>query len=397
MLRKGNRRQSVRAEYRATRGVEAEPAAVVPVLDLDEDTEIEDGVRSFAASAAAAGMRLDAYLAQAIPEISRSRVQLLIEAGQVRVDGAAAKTRQKLRGGEAIEIEGEPHPAPLHAVAEDIPLDILYEDKFLAVVNKPAGMMVHAGAGRTDDARGDTRNKGTLVNALLFHMAKLSVAGGDLRPGIVHRLDKQTSGAIVVAKDDATHRKLGEMFASRRVAKTYVALLHGALAKENVTVNLPIARDLVRRTRMTTRRADGRSAVSHFSVVERLATRYGAFTLVKVRIETGRTHQIRVHAQALGHPVVGDTLYGAPRLMTVHRREAGSSTALQNDKPTPRNDNNDPAEATMGLERNFLHAAHLEFAHPQSAHLQTGKVVVVEAPLPGEVEEFLARLRTELL
>jgi 23S rRNA pseudouridine1911/1915/1917 synthase len=397
MLRKGNRRQSVRAEYRATRGVEAEPAAVVPVLDLDEDTEIEDGVRSFAASAAAAGMRLDAYLAQAIPEISRSRVQLLIEAGQVRVDGAAAKTRQKLRGGEAIEIEGEPHPAPLHAVAEDIPLDILYEDKFLAVVNKPAGMMVHAGAGRTDDARGDTRNKGTLVNALLFHMAKLSVAGGDLRPGIVHRLDKQTSGAIVVAKDDATHRKLGEMFASRRVAKTYVALLHGALAKENVTVNLPIARDLVRRTRMTTRRADGRSAVSHFSVVERLATRYGAFTLVKVRIETGRTHQIRVHAQALGHPVVGDTLYGAPRLMTVHRREAGSSTALQNDKPTPRNDNNDPAEATMGLERNFLHAAHLEFAHPQSAHLQTGKVVVVEAPLPGELEEFLARLRTELL
>jgi 23S rRNA pseudouridine1911/1915/1917 synthase len=396
MLRKGNRRQSVRAEYRATRGVEAEPAAVVPVLDLDEDTEIEDGVRSFAASAAAAGMRLDAYLAQAIPEISRSRVQLLIEAGQVRVDGAAAKTRQKLRGGEAIEIEGEPHPAPLHAVAEDIPLDILYEDKFLAVVNKPAGMMVHAGAGRTDDARGDTRNKGTLVNALLFHMAKLSEAGGDLRPGIVHRLDKQTSGAIVVAKDDATHRKLGEMFASRRVAKTYVALLHGALAKENVTVNLPIARDLVRRTRMTTRRADGRSAVSHFSVVERLATRYGAFTLVKVRIETGRTHQIRVHAQALGHPVVGDTLYGAPRLMTVHRREAGSSTALQNDKPTPRNDNNDPAEATMGLERNFLHAAHLEFAHPQSAHLQTGKVVV-EAPLPGELEEFLARLRTELL
>jgi 23S rRNA pseudouridine1911/1915/1917 synthase len=397
MLRKGNRRQSVRAEYRATRGVEAEPAAVVPVLDLDEDTEIEDGVRSFAADAAAAGMRLDAYLAQAIPEISRSRVQLLIEAGQVRVDGAAAKTRQKLRGGEAIEIEGEPHPAPLHAVAEDIPLDILYEDKFLAVVNKPAGMMVHAGAGRTDDARGDTRNKGTLVNALLFHMAKLSEAGGDLRPGIVHRLDKQTSGAIVVAKDDATHRKLGEMFASRRVAKTYVALLHGALAKENVTVNLPIARDLVRRTRMTTRRADGRSAVSHFSVVERLATRYGAFTLVKVRIETGRTHQIRVHAQALGHPVVGDTLYGAPRLMTVHRREAGSSTALQNDKPTPRNDNNDPAEATMGLERNFLHAAHLEFAHPQSAHLQTGKVVVVEAPLPGELEEFLARLRTELL
>jgi len=392
MLRKGSRRQSVRAEYRATRGVEAEPEVVVPVLDLDEDTEIEDGVRSFVADAAAAGMRLDAYLAQAIPEISRARVQMLIEAGQVRVDGAAAKGKQKMRGGEAIEIEGEPHPAPLHATPEDIPLDILYEDKFLAVVNKPAGMMVHAGAGSSEDAR----NRGTLVNALLFHMAKLSEAGGELRPGIVHRLDKQTSGAIVVAKDDATHRKLGEMFATRRVAKRYIALLHGTLAKENVTVNLPVARDLVRRTRMTTRRADGRNAVSHFSVVERLATRYGAFTLVEVRIETGRTHQIRVHAQSLGHPVVGDTLYGAPRVMRAVRREADSSATLRNDKQKNRNDKKETTdEKSVGLERNFLHAAHLEFAHPQFAHLKTGKMVAVDAPLPRELEEFLALLRTE--
>ena len=381
MLRKGSRRRSVRAEYRATRGVEAEPEVVVPVLDLDEDTELEDGVRSFVADAAAAGMRLDAYLAQAIPEISRARVQLLIEAGQVRVDGAAAKGKQKMRGGEAIEIEGEPHPEPLHAVAEEIPLDILYEDKFLAVVNKPAGMMVHAGAGATDDAR----NRGTLVNALLFHMAKLSEAGGELRPGIVHRLDKQTSGAIVVAKDDATHRRLGEMFSMRRVTKTYIALLHGTLAKENVTVSLPIARDLVRRTRMTTRRTDGRNAVSHFSVVERLATRYGAFTLVEVRIETGRTHQIRVHAQSLGHPVVGDTLYGAARVIQlVDRREADSSPF---DKLRVWNDKQD---GSIGLERNFLHAAHLEFAHPH-----TGKTVAVDAPLPRELEEFLALLRTE--
>jgi 23S rRNA pseudouridine1911/1915/1917 synthase len=376
MLPKGHRRKSVRAEYRATRGVEAEPEAPVPVLDLDEDTELEDGVRSFVADGAAAGLRLDAYLAQAIPEISRARVQLLIEAGQVRVDGTVVKAKHKLRGGEAIEIEGEPHPEPLHATPEDIPLDILYEDKYLAVVSKPAGMMVHAGAGSTEDAR----NRGTLVNALLHHMAKqsgqLSVVGGELRPGIVHRLDKQTSGAIVVAKDDATHRKLGEMFSMRRIAKTYIALVHGNLAKDNITVNLPIARDLVRRTRMTTRRADGRSAVSHIKVMERLATRYGAFTLVEVRIETGRTHQIRVHLQALGHPVVGDTLYGAPRSLA----------------PTSRKDQKEhPTGESVGLERNFLHAAHLEFAHPRTA-----KALTIDAPLPAELEEFLRWLRTEV-
>jgi 23S rRNA pseudouridine1911/1915/1917 synthase len=371
MLPKGHRRQSVRAEYRATRGVEAEIAAPVPVLDLDEDTEIEDGVRTFVADAAAANMRLDAYLAQAIPEISRARVQLLIEAGQVRVDGAVPKGKQKLHGGEAIEIEGEPHPAPLHAIAEDIPLDILYEDKYLAVINKPAGMMVHAGAGSTDDAR----NRGTLVNALLHHMAKLSDVGGELRPGIVHRLDKQTSGAIVVAKDDVTHRKLGEMFSMRRIAKTYIALVHGHLAKDNVTVNLPIARDLVRRTRMTTRRSDGRTAVSHIRVLERLTTPYGPFTLIEVRIETGRTHQIRVHVQSLGHPVVGDTLYGAPRVLTPIVRKGEIAH---------------PTEQSVGLERNFLHAAHLEFAHPQ-----TGKALAIDAPLPAELEEFLGWLRTE--
>jgi 23S rRNA pseudouridine1911/1915/1917 synthase len=373
MLPKGQRHRSVRAEYRAQRGVEPEPEVVVPVLDLDDDGDTQfdaaAGVRSFAADAAAAGMRVDAYLAQALPDISRARVQLLIDAGQVRVDGKAAKAKQKLVGGEAIEIEGEPQPAPLHAVAEDIPLDILFEDQYLAVVNKPAGMMVHAGAGGTDDER----NRGTLVNALLFHLAKLSEVGGDLRPGIVHRLDKQTSGILVVAKDDVTHRKLGEMFSERRVNKTYLSLVHGHVAKDKVTVTLAIARDLIRRTRMTTRRSasdpGARSAVSHVTVLERMTTPYGPFTLVEVKIETGRTHQIRVHMQSLGHPVVGDFLYGAPH--RILRVDGVKDDGLE-------------------LERNFLHAAHLEFVHPR-----TSEAMDIVSPLGEDLTEFLALLRGE--
>jgi len=357
MLPKGQRRRSVKAEYRATRGIEEAAPVPVPVLDIEDETE--DGVRTFTADVAAAGLRLDQYLAQAIPDISRARVQMLIENEQVRVDGQTAKPKHKLHGGESIEIEGAPHPPPLHAIPEDIPLDLLYEDEYLAVINKPAGMMVHAGSGASEDAR----NRGTLVNALLFHFAKLSDVGGELRPGIVHRLDKQTSGIILVAKDDSTHRKLGEMFSQRQVAKTYVALVHGHLTKDETTVSLPIARDLVRRIRMTTRRADGRSAVSHVRVIERITSDYGRFTLVEVRIETGRTHQIRVHMQSLGHPVVGDSLYGAPHC-------TGS------------------AETGLSLERNFLHAAHLAFIHPQSR-----KAMDIQAPLPPELEGFLAVVR----
>jgi 23S rRNA pseudouridine1911/1915/1917 synthase len=364
MLPKGQRRRSVRPEYVATRFAEPEMPVVVPTLEFeDEDAD----VRSFAAAPEAAGMRIDLYLSQALPEISRARVQLLVDAGQVKVDGLVPKSKDKLKGGETIEIEGRPNPEPLHAVPEDIPLDILFEDKYLAIVNKPASMMVHAGAGSTDDER----NRGTLVNALLFHMGKgpgnegLSDVGGALRPGIVHRLDKMTSGAIVVAKDDVTHRKLGEMFSAREVHKTYLALAHGHLAKDLTTVTLPIARDLVRRIRMTTRRADGRSAVSHVRVLERLNTPYGPFSLVEVKIETGRTHQIRVHLQSLGHPVVGDFLYGAPHVI---KRLEG--------------------DGQLELERNFLHAARLEFTHPR-----TGKEVAAQAPLAAELVEFLERLR----
>ena len=387
MLPKGARRHTVKHEYRATRGVEPTPAPSIPVLDFVEDPadlteEALTGTlqadhpphpptRTFLAPPEAANLRLDQYLAQAIPDISRARVQLLIDAGQVTVDALPAKPKYKLHGGETIQITGTPQPPPLHATPEDIPLDILFEDQHLAVVNKPAGMMVHAGAAgaaHEDPDTPDPRNSGTLVNALLHHFAQLSHLNGDLRPGIVHRLDKQTSGLIIVAKDDSTHRKLGEMFSAREVQKTYLALVHGHLAKDAVTVALPIGRDLVRRIRMTTRRSASsegvRSAVSHVTVLERITSPLGAFTLVEVRIETGRTHQIRVHMQSLGHPVVGDTLYGAP-----HRIG--------------------PPGSTLTLERNFLHASRLAFTHPQ-----TSKLIALEAPLPPDLERLLTTLRT---
>lgn len=344
----------------------------IQVLD---DLEAEDGVRSFAAEAAAAGMRLDAYLAKAIPEISRARVVLMIEGGQVVVNGEPGRAKQKLKGGEWIEIEGDPRPAPLHATPEEIPLTMVYEDEDLAVVDKPAGMMVHAGSGAAE------HNRGTLVNALLFHFGVgLSEVGGALRPGIVHRLDKQTSGLIVVAKNDATHRRLSEMFSERRLRKIYVALVHGEVREDEGTIQLPISRDLVRRIRMTTKRAGGRSAVSHWKVLERVSGAYGKFTLLEVRIETGRTHQIRVHLQAIGHPVVGDFLYGAPHRM---HPVAAPGAGLKSRPAASRSE----AES-LSLERNFLHAAELEFAHPR-----TGKGLALHSELPEELTGLLEQLR----
>jgi 23S rRNA pseudouridine1911/1915/1917 synthase len=305
-----------------------------------------------------AGQRLDQFLAARLESISRARVQEMIAHAQVLVNDAPAKPSLKLRGGERIAVLGESHPAPLKAIAEDIPLHIVYEDDDLAVIDKPAGMMVHAGAGASDHAR----NRGTLVNALLHHMASLSKVSGDLRPGIVHRLDKETSGLILVAKNDEAHRKLSAQFAARAVKKKYVALVHGWVKKDSGTLAQSISRDPVRRMKMTTRLAGGRTALTHYRVSRRLDTKYGKFTLLDVKIDTGRTHQIRVHVSALGHPVVGDTTYGAPK-------QARGKNAV------------------IALPRNFLHAAELEFQHPR-----TGALIVLQSELPAELREFLRRI-----
>ena len=452
MLPKGKRRKSVRADYRVARdaaqdaearelavaeaqiyGEDATAIAPPPVpntavpdrpgrgyqksgkrqqrtseapgiapTEMDEDDELvlpEPGAlpagsrKSWTADADARGQRLDLYLSKMLPEISRARAQLLIDHGQVRINGAVSKSKHKLHGGERIVVEGEPQPAPLRATPEDIPLQIVYEDKHLAVIDKPAGMMVHAGSGLSDDAR----SSGTLVNALLYHFKdQLSEVGGPLRPGIVHRLDKQTSGLILVAKNDQAHRALAEMFSERSLEKRYLALVHRAIKQDRGLIDLPIARDRVRRTRMTTRTAnqylttashgspglrhpdepeprtqrrpnDPRPARTHFTVLERLHTTAGDFTLLDLKIETGRTHQIRVHMQSLGNPVVGDTLYGAPARIA----GVGGST-----------------ESGPTLPRNFLHAAHLRLQHPV-----TGKPLDLEAPLPPELAALLQQLR----
>ena len=315
-----------------------------------------------------AGQSLDQFLTAHL-DVSRARVQQLITEEKVLVNDASAKASLKLRGGERICVVGSASRPPLRAIAEEIPLDIVYEDDDLAVINKPAGMMVHAGAGATEDQR----NRGTLVNALLHHFASLSAVGGEMRPGIVHRLDKETSGLIVVAKNDEAHRKLAAQFARREAKKTYIALVHGWVKKDRGTISASISRDRVRRVRMTTRGTGGREAVSHYSVLRRLDTAFGKFTLVEVKIDTGRTHQIRVHMASLGNPVVGDALYGAPREMRARRGRA-----------------TDEGRA-ISLARNFLHAAQLEVAHPR-----TGKRIALQSPLPAELQAFLVAIEKDV-
>jgi 23S rRNA pseudouridine1911/1915/1917 synthase len=318
-----------------------------------------DFPKEFRATVDAAGKRLDQFLVSQLPEVSRSRIQQLIQQEKVVIDGKPAKPSLRLQGDESVVVLGDVQTPPLRAIPEEIPLDVVYEDDDLAIIDKPAGMMVHAGAGATEDER----NRGTLVNALLHRFGRLSGAGGELRPGIVHRLDKTTSGLIVVAKNDESHRKLAAQFAGRHVKKTYIALVHGWTKQERGTISSSISRDRVRRTRMTTRRSDGREAVTHYEVQKRIDSPYGKFSLLELRIDTGRTHQIRVHLASLGHPVVGDALYGAPREVR---------------------GKNLPA---ISLSRNFLHAAKLELHQPK-----THELLSFSRPLPPELTDFLHRM-----
>lgn len=288
--------------------------------------------------AEAAGERLDQHLQAQLPEFSRSRLQGWVKEGLVQINGATTKASLILRGGEQVAVQPAALPA-LEAVPEDLPLEILYEDEDVVVVNKAAGVVVHAGAGN---------HTGTLVNALLFRFGALSSGSDPLRPGIVHRLDKETSGVLVVAKTDAAHRSLAEQFENRRVEKTYLALVHGVVAAETGQVDKPIARDPHHRTKMTCRLRNGRSALTWFTVLRRFAK----FTYLQVGIGTGRTHQIRVHLASLKHPILGDRLYGAPA--------AAAEALLPN--------------------RFFLHAWRLQFQSPS-----TGRTIAVEAPLPAEL------------
>lgn len=297
--------------------------------------------------------RLDHFLAVHLPEVSRARIQELIRAGHATLDGQVVRRPSlRLRGGERLVLAVAERP-PLAAAPEEIPLRVLYEDDELVAIDKPAGMTVHAGAGAT---------RGTLVNALLHRFPQLSTLGGPLRPGIVHRLDKPTSGVLVVAKSDQAHARLAEQFRRREVEKYYLALVHGCLPRAHDSIRLPVARDRLRRTRMTTRQREGREALTEYRVLGAA----GGFTLVEARLHTGRTHQIRVHFAALGHPVVGDTPYGAPRQL-----RWGNTT-----RPT--------------LNRIFLHAERLRFRQPRTDH-----VVEVRSALPAELVEFLRELGLE--
>jgi 23S rRNA pseudouridine1911/1915/1917 synthase len=299
-----------------------------------------------------AGVRLDAYLASQIESWSRARLQRLIENEDVLVNGKPSKPSYKLREQDEVEVELSTPPADFFS-PENIPLEIVYEDETLVVVKKPAGLVVHPAAGTPS---------GTLANALAYHFQKLPDGGTGVRPGIVHRLDRDTSGLLVVAKTEAALENLSDQFRDRTVFKSYVALVHGRVLSNSGKIDQPLARDPSNRTRMAVVRA-GRSALTLY----RVRRAYQRFTLLDVELKTGRTHQIRVHLAWLKHPVVGDETYGAGRDNTI--QDARLRARIRN------------------LKRHFLHAEKLAFTHPA-----TNEVVKFESPLPVELSELLLDL-----
>jgi 23S rRNA pseudouridine1911/1915/1917 synthase len=301
------------------------------------------------------GIRLDAFLASQISSWSRARLQHLIADEEVLVNGKPSKSSYRLRAGDEIEVELVASPAT-NFTPEDLPLDIIYEDESLIVVNKPAGLVVHPAAGI---------QTGTLANALAYHFDRLSTKAGATRPGIVHRIDKDTSGLLVVAKTEAAHENLADQFRERTVFKSYLALVHGVVEQDGGRIEQPLARDPRNRTRIAIVRG-GRSALTLY----RVQKRYDRFTLLSVEIKTGRTHQIRVHLASLKHPVVGDEVYGGGRDNTV--RDPKLKVEIRK------------------LGRHFLHAAELGFRHPVS-----GAELRFEAPLPTKLQLVLDLLENE--
>ena len=290
-----------------------------------------------------AGIRLDAFLAARLPELSRSRAASLVQEGRVTVNGRPVSKSCRLNGGETLSVSLPEQPADTALTAQNIPLDVVYEDDDVIVVNKPAGLVVHPAPGHPD---------GTLVNALLHHCGdSLSGIGGEKRPGIVHRIDRDTSGLIIAAKNDAAHAFLSAQLSDHTLARTYECLVTGSLKQDSGTVDAPIGRHPADRKKMAVV-SNGRRAVTHWEVV----ARYPGVTHLRCRLETGRTHQIRVHMAYLGHPILGDTVYGAK-------------------KPVP------------GLTGQCLHATGLRFIHPR-----TREIVELTCPLPEEFTRMLAKL-----
>ncbi len=314
----------------------------------------------FKVTGAQASERLDVFLARMLPELTRSSIKKLLGDGGVNVNGAGAKAGRKVKEGDRVELT-VPEREVQGVEAEEIPLDVLYEDDDVVVVNKPAGLTVHPGAGRSG---------GTLVNALVNHMEKtggtLSPVGSPLRPGIVHRLDKDTSGVLVVAKNEAAHRALEKQFREHTAARTYVALAWGAVKDDSGTIDMAIGRDVAHRKKISTRTRRSRKAVTDFKVLRR----YDRFTLLELRLHTGRTHQIRVHLAAVKHPVAGDQIYGK--------------------RPVPPVISKPVADALKQIKRQCLHAATLGFTHPR-----TGKFMKFSSPLPADMAEVVRLLDEE--